>query len=131
MFLLFSSKQSSIILKKVGRIGGNSDQVRSRVCHILSCIDNSIEFSVSEVRVHGAAHSARPPIYEAILEDADSAVALRKAFARFTRKKDPVACPPELKGVEVFNSATLATQVRVSILRVSHLAGIFVSGHFS
>ena len=116
----------SIILKKVGKIGGNPEQVRTCVSHILSCIDNSIEFTVAEVRVRGTAHSSRPPIYEAVLEDAESAEALRKAFARFTTKKNPVSRPPELKGVEVFNSITLATRVRISILRVSALIVIII-----
>ena len=110
---------SSIILKKVGKIGGNPDQVRNRIRHILSCIDKTIQFSVTEVKVRGSTASSRPPIYEAVLGDADSAVALRKAFARFTRKKDPARCPPELKGVGIYNSITLATRVRLSILRVS------------
>ena len=61
---------------------------------------------------------SRPPTYEVILEEAQSAEALRKAFSRFTRKKNPVACPPELSGVGVYNSVTLATRVRISILRV-------------
>ena len=62
--------------------------------------------------------SASPPIYEVHLEDAESAEALRKASSVYTRKKNPVRCPPELKGIEVFNSVTLATRVRISILRV-------------
>ena len=116
---------SSIILKKVGKIGGNPDQVRNPIRHILSCIDKTIQFSVTEVKVRGSTASSRPPIYEAVLGDADSAVALRKAFARFTRKKDPARCPPELKGVGIYNSITLATRVRLSILRVSCL-GLFL-----
>ena len=110
---------TSIILKKVGTIGGSTEQVRNRIKHILSCVDKNIKFGVSEVRIRGSTASSRPPIYEAVLEDADSAVAIRKAFAGF--KKDPVRCPPELKGVGLFNSVTLATRVRISILRVCFL----------
>ena len=117
LFFCFSSKESSIILKKVGKIGGDDAQVRNRVKHILSCISKDVKFSISEVRALGS--GPRPPIYEVILDDADDAEVLRKAFSRFTRKKSPIACPPELKGVEVYNSVTLATRVRISILRVS------------
>ena len=111
---------STIILKKVGTIGGNEHQVKTRIKQILSRINKSVDFDIAEVRVRGTAFNSRPPIYEVRLEDADSAVALRKSFAQFTRKKDPVRIPPELKGVDVFNSITLATRVRISILRVSH-----------
>ena len=62
--------------------------------------------------------STGPPIYEVRLEDAESAEALRRASSVYTRKKSPLPCPPELKGVEVFNCVTLATRVRISILRV-------------
>ena len=78
-----------------------------------------MEFSIAEVRVRGADLGSRPPIYEVRLEESESAVALRTAFSSFTRKKDPVRIPPELKGVGVYNSITLATRVRTSILRVS------------
>ena len=104
-------------MKKLGRIGGGDAKVRQRLGHILSKIDPKIDFRISEVRVLGV--DSRPPIYEVILEDAESAEALRKAFAKFTRKKSPVACPPELAGVAVYNSVTHATRVRISILRVS------------
>lgn len=116
-FVLFSSKQGSIILKKVGKIGGDERQVKSRLRHILSSISKEIDFTIAEVKSRGASHL--PPIYEVCLEDPESAVALRKAYTRYTRKKDPVSCPPELDGVEVYNSITLATRVRISILRVS------------
>ena len=115
-FFYLSSKESSIILKKVGKIGGDDAQVRNRVKHILSCISKDVKFSISEVRVRGS--GPRPPIYEVVLDDADDAEALRKSFSRFTRKRSPIACPPELKGVEVYNSATLGTRVRISILQV-------------
>ena len=124
-FFLFAlhSKMGSIILKKVGRIGGDEKQVKSRLRHILSAISKSIDFSIAEVKTRGAGHL--PPIYEVCLEDPDSASALRKAYTRFTRKKDPVSRPPELDGVEVYNSISLATRVRISILRVSCLRSLF------
>ena len=114
---MFCSKLNCIILRKLGRIGGDESKVRTRIKHILSCIDKGVDFEVSEVRVRGSA--SLPPIYEAVLDDADSAEELRLAFTRFVRKKNPVARPPELSGVEVFNSVTLATRVRISTLRVS------------
>ena len=106
-------------MRKVGKIGGDDSKVRSRLRHILSCISKDIEFRVTNVRVR--ASDTRQPIYEVELEDADSAVALRRSFSRFTRKHKPVPCPSELEGVGVFNSVTLATRVRISILRVSLL----------
>ena len=106
-----------IILKNVGRIGGDDSKVKARLSHILSTISRSIKFRISEVRTRGV--GSRPPIYEVGLEDEESAVDLQEAFRRFSRKRDPVKRPPELDGVQVFNSATLATRVRVSILRVS------------
>ena len=60
-------------------------------------------------------------VFQVMLEDSQSAIALRKSFARYTRKKSPLSRPPELDGVEVFNSVTLATRVRISILRVSFI----------
>ena len=117
---IFSRKLSTIILKRVGTIGGSEQQVKSRIKQILSRISKSVDLSIAEVQVRGAELGSRPPIYEVRLEDSESAVALRTAFSNFTRKKDPVRIPPELKGVEVFNSVTLATRVRTSILRVSY-----------
>ena len=114
-----SSQQNTVrALQGQGKIGGNDHQVKSSIKLILSCIDKSVDFEVAEVKVRGTSFSSRPPIYEVRLEDADSAEALRKAFTRFTRKKDPVRIPPELKGVAVYSSITLATRVRTSILRV-------------
>ena len=110
---------SSIVLKNLGKIGGDDAKVRSRITHILACIDKGIDFSVTEVRVRGS--SSLPPIYEAILDDPDSAAVLRRAFSRFTQKRNPSKRPPELEGVGVFNSVTIATRVRLSILRVSVL----------
>ena len=75
-------------MKKVGRIGGDDAKVRNRIKHVLSCISKDIQFTISEVRVRGS--GPRPPIYEAVLDDADTAEALRKAFARFTKKKSPM-----------------------------------------
>ena len=124
--LFLFRKLSCMILKKVGRIGGDEGKVRSRLSHILSRIDRDIEFSISNVRVLGSGTQA--PIYEVDLEDADSAEALRKSFKRFTRKKAPISRPPELDGVGVFNSVTHATRVRISILRVSYL--VFFSFYF-
>ena len=120
-----SSKVATIILKRLGKIGGSDHQVKTRIRQILSRISKDVDFSIAEVKVRGAELSTRPPIYEVRLEDPDSAVALRKAFALF--KKDRI--PPELKGIEVFNSVTLATRVRTSILRV-RLFGNFSFGDF-
>ena len=103
----------------MGKIGGDEGKVKSRIRHILSTIDKKVQFSVSEVRVHGS--GPRPPIYEAVLGDSESADTLRKSFARFTRKRSPVPRPSELDGVEVYNSVTPATRVRISVLRVSVL----------
>lgn len=126
--LLFDSRKLNvIILKKVGKIGGDDQKVRSRIKHILSCIDKSIRFEITEVRVRGAVSGSRPPIYEVFLSNEDSAEALRRAFSRYTRKKNPLRCPPELDGVEVCNSVTLATRVRISVLRVSFCFLRFVS----
>lgn len=112
----FCRRLNSIVLKKLGRIGGDEARVRNRLGHILSKIDRDLEFSISEVRTHGS--GSGPPIYEVALDDAETAESLRKSFAKFTRKKNPVSRPPELDGVEVYNSVTLATRVRISILRV-------------
>ena len=118
-FLVFCSKENCVILKNVGKIGGDPDRVRSRLRHILSCIDKGVDFRISDVRVRGSA--TMPPIYEIVLEEEESASDLRKAFRRFTRHKNPVRRPAELEGVAIFNSVTLATCVRISVLRVSFL----------
>ena len=116
MFFI-SRKQNCIILKKVGKIGGDDARVKSRLRHLLSCINPKVDFSISEVRVRGS--SSLPPIYEVVLTEAEASEDLRLSFTRFTRKKNPVDRPPELDGVEIFNSVTPATRVRISILRVS------------
>ena len=105
-------------MKKVGKIGGDDRQIRSRLKHVLSCIDKGVKFEITDVKVRGTASSSRPPIYEVCLDDVEAAEDLRKAFGRFTRKRNPVRCPPELEGVGVLNSVTLATRVRISVLRV-------------
>ena len=73
------------------------------------------------MHVSGSAASSLPPIYEVVLEEPESAIALRKAYSNFkssASRKKPVPCQAELVGVGVFNSVTLATRVRISILRV-------------
>ena len=102
----------------MGKIGGGDRQVKNWLKHVLSCIDKGITFEISDVRALGSASSSQPPIYEVCLDNAEAAEDLRKSFARFTRKKNPVRCPPELEGVKIFNSVTLATRVRISVLRV-------------
>ena len=64
-----------IILKKVGKIGGDDRQVKSRVRHILSCISKGVDITITDVKVHGS--GPRPPIYEVHLDDAESAETLR------------------------------------------------------
>ena len=64
-----------IILKRVGRIGGDDRQVKSRVRHILSCISKGVDITITDVKVHGS--GPRPPIYEVHLDDAESAETLR------------------------------------------------------
>lgn len=123
-FVFCCSKENCIILKNVGKIGGESDRVRSRLRHILSCVDKGVDFRISDVRVRGSA--TMPPIYEIVLEDEESAGDLRKAFKRFSRPKNPVRRPAELEGVAIFNSVTLATRVRISILRVSLVNPLFI-----
>ena len=117
----FFRRENCIILKNVGRIGGDAERVHQRLRHILSAIDKGVDFRISDVHVRGSAASSLPPIYEVVLEDDESARDLREAFKRFTRQKSPVTRPAELDGVGVFNSVTLATRVRISILRVSRL----------
>lgn len=119
---LFSRRLCTIVLKKLGRIGGDDARVRARLKHILSKIDSGIDFTITDVRVRGA--SSRPPIYEVTLDDEDDAETLRKSFSRFTRKKNPITRPAELDGVEIYNCATLATRVRISILRVGSFSAI-------
>ena len=120
MFFPFCSRHlDSIILKKVGKIGGDDGRVRQRLKLILSRIDPNVEFSISDVKVRGS--GGLPPIYEVVLTETEAAVQLRESFKRFTRKRKPVDRPPELDGVEIFNSVTLATRVRISILRVCSL----------
>ena len=94
-----SRKLGYFVLKKIGRVGGDEGQVRSRIRHILSKMDSRATVDVAEVRALGS--SSLPPIYEVRLEDSESAVALRQTFSRFSRKKNPVKCPPELEGVGV------------------------------
>ena len=106
-----------VILRNVGKIGGDESKVKSRIRHILSTVDKKLTFSIAEVRVRGT--GPRPPIYEVVLEDSETAEALRRSFSRFTRKRSPISRPPELDGVEIFNSVTPATRVRISVLRVS------------
>ena len=51
LFLIFHFLRNLrlIILKKVGKIGGDDSKVRSRCRHVLSCISKDIEFRVTEV----------------------------------------------------------------------------------
>ena len=44
-----SRKMNCIVLKKLGKIGGDDSKVRSRLRHILSAIDPGADFSISEV----------------------------------------------------------------------------------
>ena len=50
-FFFFSSRMNYIILKKVGKIGGNDRQIRSRLKHVLSCIDKGVKFEITDVKV--------------------------------------------------------------------------------
>ena len=127
--ILFYRKLNCIVLKQVGRIGGDDRQVKSRLRHILSCISKEEAIVITEVKVYGST-GPRPPIYEVHLDNSETAESLRVAFARFTRKRNPVRCPPELDGVDVYNSVTLATRVRISILRVGLISSFFFNSLF-
>ena len=59
---LLSRKLDCIILRKIGRVGGDDGQVRSRVRHILSKIDSRIAVDVAEVHA-----SFSLTIYELVL----------------------------------------------------------------
>ena len=51
LFPFTFSRLNCIIVKKVGKIGGDENQVRSRIRHVLSCIDKKISFRVNDVQV--------------------------------------------------------------------------------
>ena len=51
-----------MILKKIGKIGGDDSRVRSRLKLILSKINPEIEFRIVSFRIKGSGPS--PPIYE-------------------------------------------------------------------
>ena len=74
-----SRKLNCVILKKIGKISGDENQVKSRIRHILSTIDKKLKFSISEVRVRGT--WPQPPIYEVVIDELESAIALRQSFS--------------------------------------------------
>ena len=51
LFLVSFRNLNLIILRKVGKIGGDESKVRARVGHILACISKDIDFSVADVKV--------------------------------------------------------------------------------
>ena len=94
------------------------EMLRSRFASLLALVGTAVPFVVRNVIVYPARGR---PVYEVVLDSAAGVEALIKEFFKYTRRKDPIARPPELSGVSVFHSVTAGTRVRISLLRVSCL----------
>ena len=101
------------------------DMLRSRFASLLALVGSTTPFVVCNVIVYPAKGR---PVYEVVLDSAAGVESLIKEFFKFTRRKDPVARPPELSGVSVYHSVTPGTRVRISLLRVILLGLVYQRG---
>ena len=114
--------RTHLILKGLGPIGGSGQQpsqqvLKTRLTSVLGQIGADLPFVVINV----VTYSRSSPVYDVELGSSASVDALLRSYYRFTRRRDPVARPPELDGVTLYHSVTPGTRVRISLLRVSDL----------
>ena len=102
----------------IGSSGSQRDQtaLRTRIGQVLTLVGITLPFEVLNVAVYSAQSS---PVYDAELDSVLAVNALLKEYYKFTRRREPVARPPELDRVALYRCVTTGTRVRVSLLRVS------------
>ena len=90
---------------------------------LLALIDCTYPFVVKNVVVYPSRVS---PVYEVVLDSSAAVEHLVKDFFKFTRRRDPVARPPELAKVSIHHSVTPGTRVRLALLRVRNMIRIYL-----
>ena len=115
-------------MKGLGRIGdsgsssGRDQILKTRMASVLAKVGIVAPINILGVVVYSSGSS---PVYDVELDSFVTVSALLKEFYKFTRRRDPIARPPELDGVSLYRSVTTGTRVRVSLLRVSYLSTCF------
>ena len=107
-----------MIVKGLGRVGGSgrdSDVLKTRLAAVLALVGINLPYRILGVVVYS---SGTAPVYDVELDSFVAVSALLKEYSKFTRRRDPVARPPELDRVSFYRSVTTGTRVRVSLLRV-------------
>ena len=112
-----------LIVKGLGQIGSSGSQhdprlLKNRLSSVLTLVGAPTPFSVANVVVYS---SPAAPVYDVELDSFESVSSLLKEFTKYTRRRDPVARPPDLERVSLYRSVTTGTRVRISLLRVGYL----------
>ena len=90
------------------------DLLKSRLTSVLS-LYGVPEFTVVSVISYPPPSN---PVYDVTLGSADEVESILRESYKFSRRRDPVVRPPELKSVTLYHSVTPGTRVRISLLRV-------------
>ena len=121
VFYFVSRNLSHIIVKGLGRIGSTGSQndrelVKSRLWSVLGLVGTEVAFQVINVNVFP---SGATPVYDVQLDSCEAVSSILGTFTKYTRRHEPVARPQGLEGVSLYNSVTVGTRIRLSLLRVS------------
>ena len=122
LICVYRSK-TSLIIRGLGRIGGagskpSTDVLKTRLTSVLSLVGVTRSFEVLDAIQFA---SAVAPVYSVRLCSFEAVDDLLREFSKFTRRREPVARPPELDNVALYHAVTPGTRIRISLLRVSCL----------
>ena len=111
-----------MIIKGIGPFGvagskPDSAYLIRKIAPILELVGSTTPFSV--LAVSSLPSRGGPSVFDAQLDSNESVDSILIAFSRFVRRKDPVARPRGLEGVQLHHSVTVGTRVRISLMRVS------------
>lgn len=86
-----------------------------------------LEFSVLYVANPVRGRTTGMTVLNVRLNSVEASKRVRDLYSGFFRKEDPVTLPPQFRGVSIRNKTTLATRIRIRILR--ELGNIFVASN--
>ena len=128
-------------LKRLGRMTPREwqtaarSQVRELFKYILHLHRVKLDFSVLYVGNPVRKRTTGGTVYNVRLNSVTASKTLRDLFSGFFRHENPVNLPPDLRGISLRNKVTIATRIRIEILRVlasNHMAtnpGSFAKVH--
>ena len=118
-------------LKRLGRMSGREWQVAAKAQvkeffkYVLHLHHARLDFTVLYVGNPVRQRTTGGTVLNVKLDSVASSQRLRDLYSGFFRKENPVNLPRDLRGISLRNKVTLATRIRIEILRVfasNHLA---------